>query len=379
MTTDQEPALLQYTCERCNKGYVLPPSGLQLSPVGHLRAVWIGLRGMLGRPHGPKDVAESRQQILAESDDEAYQAFVQGMHFCLDCRRFVCDDCWRGPRSVCQDCAGTGVSPVTRTSLIAAPQPVPPPPARAAELTAEVLRPVVRPNPRPSIRWRPGAPKAAAAVALILVVLLGGSAFAAIAMAPGPTPEIIYRTATPTETSTATMAPTETWSATPEVSPSASSSAGPSTSPGASGTPTPRPTAAPTRAPGATPTKAPTPTGAPNPTPTHAPTPTPTPTPTDTPAPTPTPPLTQPTISCISTGYSDAIPYIAECSIDSGANQPGASVTWYLDDSWTGDVGNSASILVDGTTHPSPTIKLEISRDGTTVSATVTGAGGVWS
>jgi hypothetical protein len=337
MTTGQEaPELIQYSCERCNKRFQLPPSAQKLGVKGTLVAALSGIRG--------KGFGAARRELLARMDDEAYQAFTLSFRFCHECQKFVCNDCWSKALGSCQTCAGKAlvVSPLKPT-VRAVPVP-------------DIPRPVVSAAPPRKGHTRHSLGLVAVTLA---IVLLSAEGYLLLAATNGPsdvvlgasgnptspggwTPQLGSHTTTPGDTpggttnstssagNTNNTGPTSTDTATPTLGqtpgpPGATPRPNRTLAPGEKPTPVPAPTAPPTTPPTGAPTTPPTtppttsPTGAPTtppttppteppttpptatPAPTPTPTDTPTPTPTDTPTPTPTPtPTTQPTpqISC---------------------------------------------------------------------------------
>ena len=127
MTTGQEaPALIQYSCERCNKRFQSPPSAQKLGVKGTLVAALSGVRG--------KGFGAARRQLLARMDDEAYRAFTLGFRFCHECQKFICNDCWSKARGSCQTCAGKAlvVSPLEPKVPVAPAPDIPRPVVSAA-------------------------------------------------------------------------------------------------------------------------------------------------------------------------------------------------------------------------------------------------------
>lgn len=159
----QEPlALIQYACERCKLGSVLPPSSRHLGFSGELRAFWIGF-GRTFRDHkGPGTAfGEARRQLLTRADDEAYQSLAQSFHFCPECRQFVCSECWGILIGTCQLCAARA----TNRAVL---------PLRPSAPVGLVVRPVVPLAPRRRSRLRRNATRPAFAGALALLVVGGG-------------------------------------------------------------------------------------------------------------------------------------------------------------------------------------------------------------
>jgi hypothetical protein len=274
-------AMLEYTCERCSRGFVPPKLG--------------------GRGIGRDD---ARRPADTRADDEAFRLFAQTVHFCAECGQFVCAECWLASRGTCLRCAtgSTGaasglVRPLTQVRITAAPAI----PARAI--------------PAPAGGHRGGFPlsfmRVACGAALVLV-LGGGAVLAVVANRERPSQSVAGATGAAAQTTSQvdggmatpddqSMDPalipaassTDVASNSPEPSATGSETPGPSGGPRATKTPPPAGTHPPTPTP--TPTEEPTPTPTPTeeptatPTPTEEPTPTPTPDPTDTPTPTPDP------------------------------------------------------------------------------------------
>jgi hypothetical protein len=134
MTTGQEtPELIQYSCESCNKRFQVPPSRQELGVKGTLVAALSGARG--------KGFGAASRELLVRMDDDAYQAFTLGFHFCHECQKFVCDDCWSQARGSCQTCAGK--------ALVVGPIAVGPiEPNVPVALAPDIPRPVVSAAPR---------------------------------------------------------------------------------------------------------------------------------------------------------------------------------------------------------------------------------------
>ncbi len=314
MTNSQEPpALIRYECKRCEKAFVLPPSGEALSRSGKLHAFTMGTgKAFRYRESLRAAYGHARQQLLDEADDDAYQAFVQSFHFCDECQQFVCGDCWRSSRGTCKACAAravwAGLAPVAVGASV-------------ASVAMEPVRGAVSSMSRSRRRLRQDFSMAALAIAMVLLALEGGFL---LAVNPSQAPSApgladAQTTPNPGQTASATLSGTlsKVLAATAVAGQSAGSTTGPAgtatSKPGTGGpakpnptlrsgqtsTPTPYTAPTPTLAPGQTPpptpietpTPEPTPTAAPVSTPTGTPTPTPSPTaaPTDTPTPTPTP------------------------------------------------------------------------------------------
>jgi hypothetical protein len=252
MSTSWDPlALIDFTCERCRRGFVPPRSG--------------------GSPG-------SRAAI--KDEDQAFQAFVQSVRMCPDCRRFVCLECWGLIRGTCLTCMTSAVD--------AAFQPM-----RLSNVRVAAARPAVAVAAKRSGGFGKSALRAGFAGGLVLLVLGGGLALAAMSFRPSPSQVVAGETGAPSEEpATATSVTTETDTATPSSMIGSGDTATPDASAGPTegGTSTAGATGGPksTKNPGATKTPAPTGTPAATCTPTEVPTATPTEAPTATPAETPT-------------------------------------------------------------------------------------------
>ncbi|MGZ6267446.1 MAG: hypothetical protein ACXWNR_02640 [Candidatus Limnocylindrales bacterium] len=302
MSTSQEsPDLIQYACERCKTRFVLPPSSRQLGIVGKARAFGTGLGRTLRYRDGLGAGYEAAQRnLLAKSDDKAYQSFVQSFRFCHECRQFVCNECWSDSRRSCLTCVAKAMTGAAR--------PRPP----FAPVGPEIPRPAPAAGPGRSRRVRRDLALVALAIGLILVAVEVGVLFAG---AGGP--NVASVEATPTPSATAQPSPSETPTAIPTESPTPTESLTPTAAP------TPTPTAA------ATPTATPSPT----PTPVASPTPTPRVTPKVTPRVTPPPPTPAPTMPTLPTPAINCINDGAQwtCNWTNQGDMPNATATWWED------------------------------------------------
>jgi len=129
----EKPARVQYTCERCRTRFVLVPPPRRLGIGGRLRALAFVLgRSILFYQSPGASYDEARRELLSGVDAEAYESFAQSFKYCLECRRFVCAECWSATGRCCLSClriAMTGAT-LARTpfmpALPEAPRPSPP-------------------------------------------------------------------------------------------------------------------------------------------------------------------------------------------------------------------------------------------------------------
>ncbi|HEX7491424.1 MAG TPA: hypothetical protein VF337_06950 [Candidatus Limnocylindrales bacterium] len=100
-----EQTAVRYACERCKTESVLAPGRVGLGVGGWLKARLI----VVGRSNRRRDgtrrtFAEVRAELIARTDEDAYQALTGRFRFCHDCRRFVCPRCWNRSWSSCKSC-----------------------------------------------------------------------------------------------------------------------------------------------------------------------------------------------------------------------------------------------------------------------------------
>ena len=338
---EDPPALIRFDCERCKRGYVPPRLGQQIGLVG-----------------------AARPRLLVRADDDAYREFVQSVHFCPQCRQFVCHECWSRPRQTCLRCAVGAANGTVLSSIPALPVAAP---------GLAFVRPAVPVVARRSGHGGRNATWVALAAALILVALGGGLTLSAFATGASST---AGTSATPTQypspaidVSSPSQAAGEDSSPTPPSG--ASESASPSASPTRFGAPTTSPSAGSTRTARPTATRK----GTPTPGPTATPTPTPTPTPTATPTVTP---LDAPTIACTASLIDVGPSYTVECHETAGSayqSKAGDVLEWLLDDHGYGDTHSWT--IDDSGPH---FVELTVSRSGTSsvTSNKVTGSSVDW-
>jgi cytoskeletal protein RodZ len=262
MTTATEaPELIQYACERCKTRFVLPPSRRRLGFGGRLRATFMAIgRSVKNRQGLGSSFDESRRQILAKMDDDAYQSFVQSFRFCHECRQFVCNECWSNSRKTCLGCFARSTD---GAAAVARPRPP------FAPAGPEIPRPAVAAAPaKRRTRLRTSASLAVLAVAAVLLLIDAGFYFFVNA-GGGPSANPTHAVIAVGTTATATATPTASPTLVPTPSATATATASPTASPSPSATPSPTPAATPSATP------SPTPTPAATPTPTHAATATP--------------------------------------------------------------------------------------------------------
>jgi len=95
MSAEEPLALIEYTCERCQRGFVRPRLSQHLGFAGEFHVLCMGLgRTLRYQKSLATTCGEARQQLLVKADDDAYQSFVRGVRFCPECRQFVCHECW---------------------------------------------------------------------------------------------------------------------------------------------------------------------------------------------------------------------------------------------------------------------------------------------
>ena len=335
-----------------------PRAARRLGFTGELHAVWIGVGRVIRRHEalGP-GIGAARRGLIASADDEAFRYFVQSVHFCQVCHEFVCHECWSASRGTCRLCAGWASTSTAERPL---PQTAPSP---------GVARPVVSVVPDAPRALSGYVPRAALVGAVVLLIVGGGFAMAAVAA--GLTSQTVASaTATPGQALDATAVPVGTEA--PSSSPTTHGTAGPSpdttVSPNDARTPTRSPATGPKR------TSTPTATAAPTHTPTPAPTPTTTPSPTPSPTPTPTvTPLDKPTIACSADPNDGVTPsYKLTCWIATGSYESSDGKNWSLDGGPFGD-----GQINDLDVHH---VQLEVTRVGTdpVTSDVLSGKSGSW-
>jgi hypothetical protein len=377
--------LIQYACARCGRDYV-PPRPRHGGAADDLAT---GARGTAR--------AEARRLEQIREDDEAYRLYAQSLHFCPECRQFVCHECWSGPSGSCRSCAAGPVIhelPLGAAEIAQLPLVAPIPQRRAAALAAEpialpdppVSREVVRPPAAPaaaphaeppagSLRdlgaRRPPPPERRSEVrggfpVILTRLALGGlaaivvtvGAFGVMAMsgAPKGSETVAGDTAPPVEVLDSGTTAGASW---PGLSASPGSGAvasgGQSASPGATRT------AGPTSKAGSSATAAATATALPTPTPSPSPT---------------VSPLDTPTIACVADPNLADTPYTLTCHVEIGTYLPTDEMHWFLDGA---DKGAAPwPVAIDGSeVHQ---VWLVVSRTGTAseTSNEVSGAAGTW-
>ena len=273
MTLSEEFAVLEFSCERCNRGFVPPQVTEQTGLAGEYRVLRAKFARALHpdkRP-GVKPV-DPRRQLMVQAQDEAYRTYLQSVHFCPGCRQFVCHECWASSNSTCLTCVAKAM---TRSAM-----PVRP-------LDGVRLRTTSRPPaPVAPVKQRGrghGVPRVALAATLVLLLFGGGAVLALGAMPRGAAPSqaVAGSTDAPSASQPAATHSAPSATATPGSTATDAATASTGASPTAGETGKPGPTATgpkKTTKPGPTPTPAPTPPPAPTDTPTPPPAPTDTPT-----------------------------------------------------------------------------------------------------
>jgi hypothetical protein len=237
-SSDTRLALLDFTCEHCQRGFVPPRPGKR-----------------------------SGGQQMVEEEDEAYQLFAQSVHICPECHQVVCHVCWNTPRGTCLRCASKAAGGVAEPVQPLAPQrPVAPMQLLAPQRPAAPVQPltgvhvaatraVIPTAPSQSGGFRRKAVRSAFTAAATLLVVGGGLALAATLVGPGFFQNVAGTTDSPakslapasgTQASTATTAASDAESASAEPSASPTQSGTPKVTPTAKATKTPAPTAIPT-------------------------------------------------------------------------------------------------------------------------------------
>lgn len=98
--------LTESFCERCGTKYTFEGGAEAPSPVRRARMLVRGLRNYL-LSDDPLDeaFAEARRDDERDSAGRQLDAFHKTFNFCIECRQYVCTDCWNEGASRCLTCA----------------------------------------------------------------------------------------------------------------------------------------------------------------------------------------------------------------------------------------------------------------------------------
>ena len=92
-------------CERCGTAYTLG-NGPRLPGFASLPVVARGLRNLILSDDSLGDViAQAREEHAGTLSARQLAAFERTFRFCMECRQYVCRDCWNDARGRCATCA----------------------------------------------------------------------------------------------------------------------------------------------------------------------------------------------------------------------------------------------------------------------------------
>jgi hypothetical protein len=105
------PAPARSFCERCGEGHVLQQETRRRLPGLALPVVTKGLRNFVT---SDDTLRAAMTQARIEDDDvrssRLDEAFRRTFRFCLNCRQYVCHECWNAEAARCATCAPLGAS-----------------------------------------------------------------------------------------------------------------------------------------------------------------------------------------------------------------------------------------------------------------------------
>jgi len=126
-------------CERCGTTHTLEPANRRRVPgAGALPIVARGLRNFILSDDSLGDaLAQARAQHADSLTARQLATFERSFCFCMECRQYVCRDCWNDARGRCATCAPFPGAVVVAPPPASAAEPLPEP--TAAEIPAEPI------------------------------------------------------------------------------------------------------------------------------------------------------------------------------------------------------------------------------------------------
>ena len=126
--------LTRLFCERCGSAHSLETgNGHRLPGIDALPIVARGLRNFILSNDSIGDaIAQAREERAGTLSNRQLEAFERAFRFCMECRQYVCGDCWNDTRGRCATCApfpqAVVVPPVLEVLVPAVPPDQPPEP-----------------------------------------------------------------------------------------------------------------------------------------------------------------------------------------------------------------------------------------------------------